>query len=265
MPERIQTGPGDSTVAPVLLYHDVTRGVPESPWQITVSELAAQLDAVVACGRTVLDATALDAALAGGSPPVLPLCAVTFDDGYASFAELALPLLRERGLPATLYVTTGYVDRPGMLSEAALRDIAAASVEIGGHAVHHVHLDLRPATADAEIRDCRARLAGLLGQAPASFAYPHGSFHGAVRDAVARAGYANGYAVKNAFTHADDEQYARARLTVLADTGHRRVGRWLTGRGAPRSWHGERLRTTVYRRVRAARERAAQHVPKSGR
>jgi peptidoglycan/xylan/chitin deacetylase (PgdA/CDA1 family) len=46
-----------------------------------------------------------------GGPP-LPERAVmlTFDDGYASNYELALPVLRELELPATAFLTTGFVD-----------------------------------------------------------------------------------------------------------------------------------------------------------
>jgi peptidoglycan/xylan/chitin deacetylase (PgdA/CDA1 family) len=36
--------------------------------------------------------------------------ALTFDDGYASNFHLGLPLLRRYGLPATVYLTTGFVD-----------------------------------------------------------------------------------------------------------------------------------------------------------
>lgn len=35
---------------------------------------------------------------------------ITFDDGYRSAHDLALPILREFGLPATVFVTTGYID-----------------------------------------------------------------------------------------------------------------------------------------------------------
>ncbi len=35
---------------------------------------------------------------------------VTFDDGYRDNFEHAYPALRERGLPAVLFVTTGFVD-----------------------------------------------------------------------------------------------------------------------------------------------------------
>lgn len=37
--------------------------------------------------------------------------AITFDDGYAGNLHVAYPLLRPRGIPFTVYVTTGFMDR----------------------------------------------------------------------------------------------------------------------------------------------------------
>jgi peptidoglycan/xylan/chitin deacetylase (PgdA/CDA1 family) len=44
-----------------------------------------------------------------GRTPLATGCHVTFDDGHASFMEHALPLLRERRIPATLFVSPSVI------------------------------------------------------------------------------------------------------------------------------------------------------------
>lgn len=66
-----------------------------------------QLDALQAQGEVVTGARVV-AALSGG--PALPPRAVwlTFDDAYRDFEGLAWPVLRARGLTATMFVATAY-------------------------------------------------------------------------------------------------------------------------------------------------------------
>lgn len=40
--------------------------------------------------------------------------AITFDDGFENNASVAAPVLRRMGIPATFYITTGFVDRNSM-------------------------------------------------------------------------------------------------------------------------------------------------------
>ncbi|WP_305043783.1 polysaccharide deacetylase family protein, partial [Geoalkalibacter sp.] len=77
-------------------------------------------------------------------------CAVlTIDDGYESFASGGLPLLKEFGYPATLFVSTDSVGRPGYLGWEALRRIAEAGIEIGNHSAAHEHMAAPRAGEDA--------------------------------------------------------------------------------------------------------------------
>lgn len=60
----------------------------------------------------VVDLERATRALRGqGDLPRRPVL-ITFDDAYRDFAEVAWPILRRHGLPATLFVPTGFPDRP---------------------------------------------------------------------------------------------------------------------------------------------------------
>ena len=61
--------------------------------------------------RPIISLRELVAALDGARLPS-GASLVTFDDGYADFAEQAWPVLRELDIPATLFVPTGYPDHP---------------------------------------------------------------------------------------------------------------------------------------------------------
>ncbi len=59
--------------------------------------------------------------------------AVTFDDGYRAVHDLALPILREFSLPATVFVTSGYLDGGCMWNDViieAVRLIPATSLDL---------------------------------------------------------------------------------------------------------------------------------------
>jgi len=60
-------------------------------------------------------------AVAAGDRSIGGACAVTFDDGFAGFAEHALPALRELGIPATVFIPTDYVDANEELPALRLR------------------------------------------------------------------------------------------------------------------------------------------------
>ena len=59
----------------------------------------------------VSTARVLDALQGGPRLPPRPVL-ITFDDAYTDFADVAWPILRRRGLPATLFVPTAYPDDP---------------------------------------------------------------------------------------------------------------------------------------------------------
>jgi peptidoglycan/xylan/chitin deacetylase (PgdA/CDA1 family) len=99
-------------LAGVLTYHriveDDLRSVTPGIASATATTFARQIDDLVP-GFEVVSMADLLAAHAGiGRLPDRSL-AITFDDGYQDFADVAWPILRRRGLPVTLFVVTGFV------------------------------------------------------------------------------------------------------------------------------------------------------------
>lgn len=127
--------------------------------------------------------------------------ALTFDDGFANFADQAAPVLREYGLPATVFVVTGHVgkdnrwggrEEPGIPSLplldwddlARLRD---SGVTLASHSRTHPRLpSLDDGALESEIAGAADVMEARLGSRPHGFAYPYGEAGGLAVDAVAR-------------------------------------------------------------------------------
>ncbi|MGQ0652119.1 MAG: polysaccharide deacetylase family protein [Betaproteobacteria bacterium] len=62
--------------------------------------------------------------LRNGGLPARAVC-VTFDDGYADNVTVALPILRARGVPATFFVATGFLDGGRMWNDTVIEAVRA--------------------------------------------------------------------------------------------------------------------------------------------
>jgi peptidoglycan/xylan/chitin deacetylase (PgdA/CDA1 family) len=101
------------TIAPpalVLLYHRVAE-LGSDPWSLCVTPLhfGQHLEVVRKYGYP-LRLKHLNQALQNGKRS-LPSIAITFDDGYANSLLRAKPLLERNDIPATVFVTSGYVGK----------------------------------------------------------------------------------------------------------------------------------------------------------
>jgi peptidoglycan/xylan/chitin deacetylase (PgdA/CDA1 family) len=71
----------------------------------------------------------LRAGVQGLRQGVLPAraVAVTFDDGYADNADVALPILRRHAVPATFFVSTAFLDGGRMWNDTVIESVRRAS------------------------------------------------------------------------------------------------------------------------------------------
>jgi peptidoglycan/xylan/chitin deacetylase (PgdA/CDA1 family) len=255
---------------PVFLYHSVSDDPPDwiAPYTVSPKAFREQLDRIADAGLSIVPLRRLVAAQHGG-PPLPPDCAVlTFDDGFADFYWTVAPILSERGLPATLYVTVGAMHPPGaeatgsllppasMLNWRQVGTIDTLGIEIGGHTQTHAQLDTVYGQRRAdEIAGSKHRLEDVLGHEVTAFAYPHGYSSPAVRRRVREAGWTSATAVENKFSSAADDPLRICRLMVRNDTPEETFQAWTECRGSrvgpipeslyTRGWRAYRRMTAI--------------------
>ena len=102
---------------------------------------------------------------------------ITFDDGNASDAGIALPELAKRGLKAIFFICAGRIGAPHYLDRLALADLIAAGMEIGTHGKDHRDWrELDETSLDAELGEARRRIEDICGTAVTKAAIPFGSY-----------------------------------------------------------------------------------------
>jgi peptidoglycan/xylan/chitin deacetylase (PgdA/CDA1 family) len=119
--------------------------------------------------------------------------AITFDDGYADNLYIASPILVEKQIPFSVFVTSDFIKKKvkGFLTPAELKRLSMVpGAKIAAHSKSHCNLTLcGDRVLKAELEDSKKYLEDLIGMPIKEFAYPHGIADMRVRDAVQQAGY----------------------------------------------------------------------------
>lgn len=193
-----------SRAATFLCYHSVA---PAGPKYLTVSPqlFEEHLRAFSERGLKTGDLAALEALVAGER--LSPTVFLTFDDGFIDNYETVLPLLRERGMRAFVFVLPPLVDSgaplgwpevaedaqrfPSMRSVTweMLAEMKEGGFEVGAHTLTHPHLpELGEQALRDELADSRRRVIDRLGSCD-TLAYPFGEWSPQVAAAAAECGY----------------------------------------------------------------------------
>jgi peptidoglycan/xylan/chitin deacetylase (PgdA/CDA1 family) len=220
----------------VLTFHSVDSS--GSVLSIAPEDLRGLVQEIQSGGHAIVPLRAL---LGDPGPP--DRVALTFDDGYRSVWDEAVPVLRKAGAAATLFVTTGYLgvdnrwpsqpqESPTLplMSWDQVRKIHGEGWAIEAHTV--THPDLRALT-DAQI-ECEFRAANdaikeRVGVPPAVLAYPYGAFDARV-ESIARKHY--DWAVTTQMGSLDSRAGGAHRVPRL-ETFYFRKRRPLGGFGSP--------------------------------
>ncbi len=163
----------------------------------------------------------------------------TFDDGYKSFLENAIPILKEYSIPATVFISSGMIGRKNSwdyssfltprehLSATDIRRLSGEGVEIGSHGHSHLALTtLSDRFLRLELEKSKRILEDITGRPIKYMSYPFGRVNEKVEAAALEVGYergfslaqipsdGNGFSVRRSAVYAWDSPY-----TVLKKTG----------------------------------------------
>ena len=204
-----QRGP-PMTRVPVFLHHHVANDRP-----VTVAGFDAQLRWLSRRGFATPTLDRLLDHVSGARPLPRHSLLLTFDDGYADNWFCVYPLLRQHGLRATVFLTTGCVTRGGIraalaehgaspetirserrpegfLSWDEVRAMAVDGViEFGSHSHTHNGFDRRrpwPDLAEELVRS-KAVIEDETGKPVVALAWPWGRCDERLTEAARRAGY----------------------------------------------------------------------------
>ena len=229
----------------VLCYHAVSDAW-EDDLAVDPEVFQAQIRLALRSGFTPVSLS--EAVIGSGK-----LLHITFDDAFRNIRG-SLDFLARVGVPATVFVCSdlaatgsplpifaagGARAAPGSCAETmtwdALRELAAAGVEIGSHTCSHPHLttmldiDLR-----RELTESRERIGDELGQECAYLAYPFGEQNARVRAAARAAGYTASFAQASTVIRRDPQ--AIFRISIYGRDSLKRVALKLSPLGRVMSY-----------------------------
>ena len=177
------------------------------------------------------------------------LVAVTFDDGFACVLQNALPELKTRDIPVTLFLPSGNLGSPiawemkgnwpyrneRLLTRDELLALKSPLVTIGSHSVSHADLTkLSTEQIKWELCESKQALETTSGSQVELFAFPYGRYTESIADLVRTAGYRQAFTTEPEISALDAPQFLVGRFRV--DPRDWRIEFWLKVRGAY-AWH----------------------------
>jgi poly-beta-1,6-N-acetyl-D-glucosamine N-deacetylase len=152
------------------------------------------------------------------------------DDAYREWLDVMLPVIRDAGVPVTMFVPSGVVENGGQLPWVAhtsdqerdtltvsdLRTVAQLpQVTIGGHTVSHaITVDLPEERARYELGHSRLSLESWTDAAVECFAYPEGLYDGRERPILIELKYQMAVTTRAAFITRNTDPYEVPRFCV---------------------------------------------------
>ena len=226
LPQPTPDGVARDISLPILMYHYLSEppagaDIYRRDLSVTPEQFAAHLDRLLTEGYTTISFYQFLEYLTLGSPlPAKPVI-LTFDDGYRDNFVNAFPALKERGMVATFFVVTDFLDeeRPAYLTWEMAREMLAAGMSIESHSRNHASLAGKD--DDYLVWQALGSLETLqfeLGVRPRFVSYPAGEYDQRTIAVFQSAGYWAGITTVQGMDHSGERPFEFERIRVRNTT-----------------------------------------------
>lgn len=174
--------PDGYQTVPILTYHRF--GSKRDKMVVTPEAFASQMAYLRDNGYRVIPLHSLLPFLDGEAPLPQRSVVITIDDGYQSSYDIAYPILKKFGFPATIFVYSDFMGTGEGMNWDTMRNMAASGlIDFQPHSKTHAHLaDRQPYESlgsyqmriEDEIKVPGRKIQQQLGMPLYSFAYPYG-------------------------------------------------------------------------------------------
>lgn len=212
---------------PVLMYHAFSERDVGDRYVVSRRALSRQMRLLrLMRFRPICLAELVETLREGRLPPPRAVV-VTIDDGYSDNLEIAAPLLRRHGFPATIFLVSERLggvgdwsrgeqlrDRP-ILSPTEIEQLREHGIDFGAHTRTHPHLPmLGDDEVEAEVAGSRQDLEVSLGGEVTHFAYPYGELDDRAVEAVREADFAAAFTTDPRLVGLDEDLFRIPRIEV---------------------------------------------------
>ncbi|KKS13669.1 MAG: Polysaccharide deacetylase [Candidatus Magasanikbacteria bacterium GW2011_GWA2_41_55] len=151
--------------------------------------------------------------------------AITFDDGYESFLNQALPILKSLNIPTTLFIITDFEaggclgrERALLKGDCLKEMLNSGLISLQFHSKTHGNLmKLNRNDLKKEIISGKTELENKLNIKLSYFAYPGGGYTGEAVDLVKEAGFEAAFSIKPGTIHRGTYRFLIRRNVILSN------------------------------------------------
>ncbi|MCE5230681.1 polysaccharide deacetylase family protein [bacterium] len=217
----------DSITIPILYYHLIAAppaGVKSKSIYMEPERFSRQLSLLKFLGYRDIGFDEFTHYLEASAPPPGRRVMITFDDGHADNCTAAMPVLKEHGFGATIFVTAGYIGKrlnmriggeAPIVSADQIRELVRNGIDVQSHGMTHANLaDMSLDDARREIVDSKKILEDITGRPVEYFSYPYGVFKPRHIELLKEAGYRAAVSTARGKTHFSAERYCLKRIPV---------------------------------------------------